>query len=68
MKTEFDRKVEAFKRSLLTEVLAQCTEAQQQTFKKFFTSVNTIREDKIPDAYGLCMRTIRGNHSKGGGE
>ena len=51
--------VEEFKRKLLAERLAQCTEAQQRMFNKVYPE--GVLESKLESAIDLCDRTIRKN-------
>ena len=59
MSKEIEAKVEAFKRGLLNEALAQCTADQQAFFHRIFPG--GVSESKLVGAIDLCERTIRKN-------
>jgi len=56
-----DKKVEAFKRGLLNEALAQCTADQQAFFHRIFPG--GVAESKLVGAIELCERTIKKNEA-----
>ena len=53
--------IDEFKRTLLRELLQQCTIEQQEMFGRMYKSVEDISEDKIPWALQQCERTIEKN-------
>lgn len=61
------KKVEDFKKQVLLDLYNQCTEPQQNMFKRMHGSVETIEDDKIDIAIQQCERTItktNGNNPK----
>lgn len=57
--------VKEFKRNLLRELLAKCTESQQAFFHQIFPKFpEGIQEDKVDDAIRLCERTIKKNNKE----
>ena len=57
--TEFNDKVEGFKRELVAELLLKCTDEQQLLFKKIYESVYTMSVNDLHEAYDLCYRTVK---------
>lgn len=58
---EFETKVREYKRGLIKELLSQCTEPQKAFFDRLHESIETIKEDRMKDAYYQCLRTIKNN-------
>jgi hypothetical protein len=61
MNSDVNDEVEAFKRNLLSERLALCTEDQQTRFHKWFP---TVREEDLVNAISLVNRTLKANEDK----
>jgi hypothetical protein len=61
MSDQVNTEVEEFKRKLLSERLAQCTEKQVAFFNRIFP--DGVPEDKLVSAIDLCDRTIAKNKS-----
>jgi len=59
MNKSVKERVEDFKRAMLRDALAQCTESQQAMFSRLYPG--TVPEDKLENAIDLCERTIRKN-------
>lgn len=59
MSAALDR-VEAFRRQVLNELLAQCTTPQQDMFKRVYP--NGVPDSKVTEAILLCERTISENN------
>lgn len=59
MSKVIDQQVEDFKRQLLANHLAQCTEAQQALFRRCYP--NGVPGDRLVNAIDLCRRTIKKN-------
>ncbi len=57
--SDFDKRVEQFKRTELIRLLEQCTDKQQEFFHRVFPG--NIPEDKLKGAADLCERTIKKN-------
>lgn len=53
------QQIEVFKRTLLRERLAQCSEAQQALFHRLYPK--GVPEDNLVSAIDLCDRTIKKN-------
>jgi hypothetical protein len=61
MKTQnaAEAEVEAYKRKMLADRLAQCTPTQQAFFGRVYP--RGVREEQLMNAIDLCDRTIRKN-------
>lgn len=55
--TQWNARVEAFKRELLAEYLDECSHAQRELFYKIFGN-GTIAIGKLDNAIDLCERTV----------
>ena len=55
LNSDVNDEVEAFKRTLLAERLALCTEEQRERFHRWFP---TVPEEKLVSAISLVDRTI----------
>lgn len=58
---EFDKLVTKFKRDLLRELLAQCTEFQVGIFNKMYVSIDDIPDKNMRWAYAQVTRTVEEN-------
>lgn len=56
---EFNKKVREYKESLLTPLLAQCTETQKDVFRKMYKNITTMKETSMPHAYSQIQRTLQ---------
>lgn len=63
MATEYEQRVDEYKRQLLREGLSQCTEAQVNMFNRMYGSVDTIADDQIEHAFLQIENTVRKNNS-----
>lgn len=62
---EMDKKIEALNRDTVRDLLAQCTESQQEFFLRLYPSgVDGMPIDKILGAIQLCERTIKNSPKK----
>lgn len=57
----YKERIENFKRDLLQEFLSQCSEAQQELFRKIY--VGKVPVSKLDDAIDLCERTVLKNRA-----
>jgi hypothetical protein len=64
MKSDALARVTEFKRQIMRDFLAQCTEAQVDLFNRMYGSVETIAEDKMDWAIQQCERTVLKNSQK----
>ncbi len=65
MMEDFNKKVEQFERSILKDLLLQCTQEQQQFFIKLYPGgVANIPREKIERAVEQCEATIKKNATK----
>ncbi|MCK9371215.1 hypothetical protein M0R04_14985 [Candidatus Dojkabacteria bacterium] len=64
MTSESMKKVNKFKRNLLSEQLSLCTIAQQEMFGRMYVSVSKIPDSKIPRAFEQIEETIKRNNEK----
>jgi hypothetical protein len=64
MRSEALARVTEFKKQMLRDFLAQCTEAQVDMFNRMYGSVETIKEDKMEWAIQQCERTVAKNKQK----
>ncbi len=63
--SDFDKKVERFKRSLLIDLLLQCTPEQQLFFLRLYPGgIMKMPREKIKRAVEQCEATIRKNTDK----
>lgn len=59
------KNIEAYRRSVLADLLAQCTPEQQGFFQKLYgTDINAIPDAKVNWAIQQCENTIRKNETK----
>lgn len=58
--TKIDVEIIAFKRGLLRDRLAQCTEKQREFFDRIWQG-REVPDDKLVSAIALCDRTIASN-------
>jgi len=62
---DFDKKVEQFERSLLRNLLLQCTQEQQDFFLKLYPNgVVNMPRGKLKRAAEQCEATIKKNAGK----
>lgn len=61
MMSDFDKKVEQFKRDELRKLYLQCTKKQQKFFNRLWKSIDEIPEDKIHIGISQLERTIEIN-------
>jgi hypothetical protein len=62
---EFDKKVLKYKRTLVKELLDQCTDEQKDFFNRIHGCIGKIIDDKCRHAYRQCKRTIEINQNNG---
>ncbi len=67
MTSESMKKVNKFKRDLLREQLALCTDAQQEMVSRMYVSAGIILDSKIPRAFEQIEETIKRNNAKSKG-
>lgn len=63
-KSENVKRLRKNERDVLKELLAECSQKQQNLFKKMYNSVDTIPKEKIEWAIVQCENTIRENQLK----
>jgi hypothetical protein len=59
--SDFEGKVLKFKRSLVRELLDQCSSVQVKFFNKMYGGIDVIDENSMSHAYRQCQRTIEKN-------
>jgi hypothetical protein len=64
MKSKALARVTEFKRQMMRDFLAQCTEAQVDLFNRMYGSVDKIPEDKMDWAIQQCERTVAKNQTR----
>ncbi|WP_020469661.1 hypothetical protein [Zavarzinella formosa] len=64
MKSESLQRITDFKRQMLRDFLAQCTEPQVSLFNQMYVSVEVIPESKMDWAIQQCERTVIKNQKK----
>lgn len=60
---DFNNQVVEHKRSMIRDLLEQCTEKQQAFFKRLYPmGIEELPEDKMKRAYEQCEDTLIKNH------
>jgi len=56
--------IKDYRKTVLTELLGQCTPKQQDLFNRMYGSLEAIPEEKIDWAIQQCERTVEKNNTK----
>ena len=59
--SEAMKSIDKYKRNLMKGMLRQCTDEQNEMFKKMYISVEEIKEKDIMNAFDQIERTIKKN-------
>ena len=62
--SEYEKKVNAFKRGMLDSALLSLRPAQLEVFDKVFGAARPLPDDKLDAALGICERTLKKKKKK----